>query len=41
MNKYQFARTTLTFGKDNMEKIYNARVIVFGIGGVGSTDYVI
>ena len=36
MNKYQFARTRLTFGKDNMEKIYNARVIVFGIGGVGS-----
>ena len=36
MNKYQFARTRLTFGKENMEKIYNARVIVFGIGGVGS-----
>ena len=36
MNKYQFARTRLTFGKENMEKLYNARVIVFGIGGVGS-----
>ena len=36
MNRQQFARTTLTFGKDNMEKLYNARVIVFGIGGVGS-----
>ena len=36
MNTYQFARTKLTFGKDNMEKLYNARVIVFGIGGVGS-----
>jgi len=36
MNTYQFARTRLTFGKDNMEKLYNARVIVFGIGGVGS-----
>ncbi|WP_318664090.1 tRNA threonylcarbamoyladenosine dehydratase [Treponema sp.] len=36
MNEYQFARTRLTFGKDNMEKLYNARVIVFGIGGVGS-----
>ena len=36
MNKNQFARTRLTFGKDNMEKLYNARVIVFGIGGVGS-----
>ncbi len=31
-----FARTRLIFGKDNMEKLYNARVMVFGIGGVGS-----
>ena len=36
MNTYQFARIRLTFGKENMEKLYNARVIVFGIGGVGS-----
>ena len=36
MNTNQFARTCLTFGKDNMEKLYNSRVIVFGIGGVGS-----
>ena len=36
MNSNQFARTRLTFGKENMEKLYNARVIVFGIGGVGS-----
>jgi len=36
MNGNQFARTRLTFGKENMEKLYNARVIVFGIGGVGS-----
>ncbi len=36
MNTNQFARTRLTFGKDNMEKLYNARVIIFGIGGVGS-----
>ena len=36
MNTYQFARTRLTFGKENMEKLYTARVIVFGIGGVGS-----
>ncbi|MCR5080500.1 MAG: tRNA threonylcarbamoyladenosine dehydratase [Treponema sp.] len=36
MNINQFARTRLTFGKDNMEKLFNARVIVFGIGGVGS-----
>ena len=36
MNTNQFTRTKLTFGKENMEKLYNARVIVFGIGGVGS-----
>ena len=36
MNTNQFARTRLTFGKDNMEKLYKTRVIVFGIGGVGS-----
>jgi len=36
MNTSQFARTQLTFGKENMYKLYNARVIVFGIGGVGS-----
>ncbi len=36
MNEYQFARTRLTFGKENMEKLLNSRVIVFGIGGVGS-----
>ena len=36
MNTNQFARTQLTFGKENMEKLYKARVIVFGIGGVGS-----
>jgi tRNA A37 threonylcarbamoyladenosine dehydratase len=31
----QFSRTELLFGKDNMEKFANARVAVFGIGGVG------
>lgn len=36
MNKNQFARTSLIFGKENMEKLYKARVLVFGIGGVGS-----
>ena len=36
MNTNQFARTRLIFGKENMEKLYKARVIVFGIGGVGS-----
>ncbi len=32
----QFARTQLLLGKENMERLSNARVAVFGIGGVGS-----
>jgi len=31
----QFSRTELIFGKESMEKLYDAKVIVFGIGGVG------
>lgn len=31
----QFSRTELVFGADNMEKLKNARVAVFGVGGVG------
>jgi tRNA A37 threonylcarbamoyladenosine dehydratase len=31
----QFSRTQLLLGADGMEKLYNARVAVFGIGGVG------
>ena len=31
----QFSRTELIFGKDAMEKLYKARVAVFGVGGVG------
>lgn len=31
----QFARTELLFGQENMEKLKNARVAVFGVGGVG------
>lgn len=31
----QFSRTELVFGKENMEKLSQARVAVFGIGGVG------
>lgn len=31
----QFSRTQLLFGKDNMEKLKNSRVAIFGIGGVG------
>ena len=31
----QFSRTQLVFGADNMEQLKNARVAVFGVGGVG------
>lgn len=31
----QFSRTQLLLGKDNMEKLHDAHVAVFGIGGVG------
>lgn len=32
----QFSRTELLIGKDGIEKLNNAKVAVFGIGGVGS-----
>jgi tRNA A37 threonylcarbamoyladenosine dehydratase len=32
----QFSRTELLLGKDKMNKLENARVAIFGIGGVGS-----
>lgn len=31
-----FERTELVFGKENVEKIKNAHIAVFGVGGVGS-----
>lgn len=31
----QFSRTELLLGKDRMERLYRARVAVFGVGGVG------
>lgn len=31
----RFIRTQLIFGQDNMEMLQNARVAVFGVGGVG------
>ena len=31
----QFSRTQLLLGADNMERLKNAKVAVFGIGGVG------
>lgn len=35
-NLNQFSRTELLIGKDGIEKLKNAKVIVFGVGGVGS-----
>lgn len=32
----QFTRTEALIGKENMHKLKNSRVIIFGIGGVGS-----
>lgn len=32
----QFSRTELIFGKEAMDKLYNSRIAIFGIGGVGS-----
>ncbi len=32
----QFSRTELLIGKENLEKLKNSKVAVFGIGGVGS-----
>jgi tRNA A37 threonylcarbamoyladenosine dehydratase len=31
----QFSRTELLIGHDGMERLYNARVAIFGVGGVG------
>ncbi|MGI5070583.1 tRNA threonylcarbamoyladenosine dehydratase [Treponema pectinovorum] len=36
MNEELFERTQLIFGKEKMQKLSHACVIVFGIGGVGS-----
>lgn len=32
----QFARTELLIGKENLEKLKNSKVAIYGIGGVGS-----
>ena len=32
----QFSRTELLIGKEGIEKLHNAKVAIFGIGGVGS-----
>lgn len=31
----RFSRSERLFGKENLEKLYNSKVIVFGVGGVG------
>ena len=35
MSKEQFARTEKLLGKEAVQRLYSARVAVFGIGGVG------
>lgn len=32
----QFSRTELVIGKEGVEKLNNAKVAIFGLGGVGS-----
>ena len=32
----QFSRTEMLIGKENLEKLKNSKVAIFGIGGVGS-----
>lgn len=32
----QFERNILLIGKENQEKLFNSKIIIFGIGGVGS-----
>ena len=36
MSLNEFCRTELLVGEDGIEKLHNSKVIVFGIGGVGS-----
>ena len=36
MNQEQFSRTEKLIGKENIEKLHKAKVMIFGIGGVGS-----
>ena len=31
----QFSRTQLLYGKEDMDKLKNSRVAIFGLGGVG------
>lgn len=36
MLQHQFSRTELLIGKDGLDKLRNSKVMVFGVGGVGS-----
>ena len=36
MNDIQFQREELLIGKENLLKLHNAKVAIYGIGGVGS-----
>ena len=36
MKQHRFARTEMLIGTENLEKLKNSAVIVFGVGGVGS-----
>ena len=36
MSLNEFCRTELLIGEEGIEKLHNSKVIVFGIGGVGS-----
>lgn len=35
MSSARFHRSTILLGKENMERIANAKIIIFGVGGVG------
>lgn len=36
MRQHSLSRTELLIGKDNLEKLYKSKVVILGIGGVGS-----
>ncbi len=36
MEENQFSRTEMLIGKDGLQKLHQSKVVIFGIGGVGS-----
>ena len=36
MSLYEFSRTELLLGEEGVDRLKNSKVIVFGVGGVGS-----